>query len=130
MKELDGSLFKSFIDLEDNHRIIFSAKFGAGKTYFLKNFFHKYLDDYEPIFLYPVNYQVSANEDIFELVKFDLLRSLLKILPKRKFSSDEYKRIVKKFKRLGNDDKDILNESYQNRICLIKRLMAFSLYWV
>jgi predicted NACHT family NTPase len=72
MKELDGSLFKSSIDLEDNHRIIFSAKFGAGKTYFLKKFFQKYSDDYEPIFLYPVNYQVSANEDIFELVEVSL----------------------------------------------------------
>jgi hypothetical protein len=87
MKELDGSLFKSFIDLEDNHRMIFSAKFGAGKTYFLKSFFKEYSASYEAVFLYPVNYQVSANEDIFELVKFDLLRSLLKILPKRKFSA-------------------------------------------
>ena len=68
MKELDGSLFKSFIDLEDNHRMIFSAKFGAGKTYFLKSFFKKDLDSYEAVFLYPVNYQVCANEDIFEFV--------------------------------------------------------------
>jgi hypothetical protein len=110
MKELDGSLFKSFIDLEDNHRMIFSAKFGAGKTYFLKNFFHKYSDDYEPIFLYPVNYQVSANEDIFELVKFDLLRSLLKILPKRKLSPDDYKRSADKLKTLKNNEQGVLKK--------------------
>lgn len=72
MKELDGSLFKSSIDLEDNHRIIFSAKFGAGKTYFLKSFFKEYSASYEAVFLYPVNYQVSANEDIFELVEVSL----------------------------------------------------------
>lgn len=110
MKELDGSLFKSFIDLEDNHRMIFSAKFGAGKTYFLKNFFHKYSDDYEPIFLYPVNYQVCANEDIFELVKFDLLRSLLKILPKRKLSPDDYKRSADKLKTLKNNEQGVLKK--------------------
>ena len=110
MKELDGSLFKSFIDLEDNHRMIFSAKFGAGKTYFLKNFFHKYSDDYEPIFLYPVNYQVCANEDIFELVKFDLLRSLLKILPKRKLSPDDYKRSANKLKTLRNNEQGVLKK--------------------
>jgi hypothetical protein len=110
MKELDGSLFKSFIDLEDNHRIIFSAKFGAGKTYFLKKIFQKYSDDYEPIFLYPVNYQVSANEDIFELVKFDLLRSLLKILPKRKLSPDDYKRSANKLKTLRNNEQGVLKK--------------------
>lgn len=103
-------IFKSFIDLEDNHRIIFSAKFGAGKTYFLKSFFKKDLDSYEAVFLYPVNYQVCANEDIFELVKFDLLRSLLKILPKRKVTPADYKRIVDKFKALRNNEQGVLKK--------------------
>jgi hypothetical protein len=110
MKELDGSLFKSFIDLEDNHRIIFSAKFGAGKTYFLKSFFKDHSASYEAVFLYPVNYQVSANEDIFELVKFDLLRSLLKILPKRKVIPADYKHIVDKFKALRNNEQGVLKK--------------------
>ena len=65
-------IFKSFIDLEDNHRMIFSAKFGAGKTYFLKSFFKEYSASHEAVFLYPVNYQVCANEDIFELVEVSL----------------------------------------------------------
>jgi hypothetical protein len=110
MKELDGSLFKSSIDLEDNHRIIFSAKFGAGKTYFLKSFFKEYSASYEAVFLYPVNYQVCANEDIFELVKFDLLRSLLKILPKRKVIPADYKHIVDKFKALRNNEQGVLKK--------------------
>jgi hypothetical protein len=100
-------IFKSFIDLEDNHRMIFSAKFGAGKTYFLKSFFKDHSASYEAVFLYPVNYQVSANEDIFELVKFDLLRSLLlKMPPKEEISSDD-KPIKEK---LGNHAKNILNK--------------------
>jgi hypothetical protein len=102
--------FKSFIDLEDNHRIIFSAKFGAGKTYFLKSFFKEYSASYEAVFLYPVNYQVCANEDIFELVKFDLLRSLLKILPKRKLSPDDYKRSADKLKTLKNNEQGVLKK--------------------
>ena len=103
-------IFKSFIDLEDNHRMIFSAKFGAGKTYFLKKFFHKYSDDYEPIFLYPVNYQVSANEDIFELVKFDLLRNLLLKMPPKEEPSSDDKSVMKKINGLGDNAKNILNK--------------------
>ena len=103
-------IFKSFIDLEDNHRMIFSAKFGAGKTYFLKSFFKEYSASYEAVFLYPVNYQVCANEDIFELVKFDLLRSLLKILPKTKLSPDDYKRSADKLKTLKNNEQGVLKK--------------------
>jgi hypothetical protein len=110
MKELDGSLFKSFIDLEDNHRIIFSAKFGAGKTYFLKSFFKEYSASYEAVFLYPVNYQVCANEDIFELVKFDLLRSLLLKRPPKEEPTSNDKPIMKKIKGLGDNAKNILNK--------------------
>jgi hypothetical protein len=110
MKELDGSLFKSFIDLEDNHRIIFSAKFGAGKTYFLKSFFKEYSASYEAVFLYPVNYQVCANEDIFELVKFDLLRNLLLKMPPKEEPSSDDKSVMKKINGLGDNAKNILNK--------------------
>lgn len=66
--------FASFLEDEKgrNHRILFSGPFGSGKTYFLNEFF-KGKDDYFPVFISPVNYTVAGNEDIFELIKFDIL---------------------------------------------------------
>lgn len=76
--------FKQHIEDETNKRILFSGPFGSGKTYFLKKFFEKE-DGYNPFFIYPVNYSVSQNEDIFELLKFDIFFELLRLditLPK------------------------------------------------
>lgn len=68
--------FKIHLSHEGNNRILFSAPFGTGKTYFLKEFF-KDSEKYEVIHLYPVNYSVASNEDIFELIKHDVLFELL-----------------------------------------------------
>jgi len=68
--------FHEHIKPEHNKRILFSAPFGAGKTYFLEQFFKKQ-EDYIPVKLYPVDYSVSSNEDIFELIKHDLLVYLM-----------------------------------------------------
>ncbi|MEN7550080.1 P-loop NTPase fold protein [Rapidithrix thailandica] len=68
--------FEEHLSSDENKRILFSGKFGSGKTYFLKKFFEEN-DDYKAIHLYPVNYSVASNEDIFELVKYDILFSLL-----------------------------------------------------
>ena len=59
--------------LQSNDRTIFSAKFGDGKSYFLKEFKEKYKDDYYFITLYPVNYSVAENTDIFEYIKRDII---------------------------------------------------------
>lgn len=69
-------LFSKHLDLEHNRRIIFSAPFGTGKTYFLDKFFRERRDE-KVIHLFPVNYSVSSNEDVFELIKFDILLQLL-----------------------------------------------------
>lgn len=71
------SLFYKSITRSGNNRLIFSAAFGTGKTTFLKRFF-KESDQFLAIHLYPINYSVSKNEDIFELIKFDILYELLK----------------------------------------------------
>lgn len=81
-KEYIEKVFEKFDDhlsIENNKRVIFSGKFGIGKSYFLKEFFEdkKYNDNYIPIFLNPVNYSISSNEDIFELIKFDILYHIL-----------------------------------------------------
>lgn len=68
--------FKAHLGIKENNRIIFSGAFGTGKTYFLEKFF---IDNksYEAIHLFPVNYSVASNEDIFELIKYDILFNLL-----------------------------------------------------
>lgn len=68
--------FEDHLLLENNHRIIFSGKFGMGKTFFLQRYFDQHQDKYNTIILSPVNYVVSSNENIFELIKADILKQL------------------------------------------------------
>ncbi len=71
--------FADHLDIADNSRIIFSGKFGHGKTTFLKHYFNEAAQEkYNPIFLYPVNYSVSTNEDIFEYIKYDILVEMIR----------------------------------------------------
>jgi hypothetical protein len=82
--ENELTAFKKHLDI--NERTIFSAKFGDGKTYFLNEFKKKYSDEnkekvdkkekYYFITLYPVNYSVADNQDIFEYIKRDILLQL------------------------------------------------------
>lgn len=68
--------FTSHLSIEGNNRIIFSGPFGSGKTSFLKEYFEE-KEEYEVFHLFPINYSIASNGDIFELVKFDLLFELL-----------------------------------------------------
>ena len=65
--------------LMSNSRILFSGAFGIGKTFFLKYFFDTdaVKDRYNVFHLFPVNYQIATNEDISELIKYDILYHLL-----------------------------------------------------
>ena len=67
--------FKQYLDA--NSRCILSAKFGNGKSYFVSRFINEYSREYLFIPIYPVNYQVMDNKDIFELIKRDILIKLL-----------------------------------------------------
>jgi len=71
------SRFHKHLSIEQNKRILFSAGFGAGKTYFLDRFFSEKKKDFQYLNLYPVDYSVTTNDDIFEIIKFDLLDALL-----------------------------------------------------
>lgn len=64
--------------LKNNARTIFSAKFGDGKTYFLKEYIERHKENTVFIVLHPINYSVATNEDIFEYVKRDILVELSK----------------------------------------------------
>ena len=66
---------------ENESRIIFSAKFGDGKSYFLNEFMKSYdekANDYYFITLHPVNYVVEENRDVIEYIKRDILFQLIK----------------------------------------------------
>ena len=68
--------FGEHLKIKDNFRLIFSGKFGIGKTFFLKKYFEERNDLYNTFLLSPVNYVVSSNEDIFELIKADIIKDL------------------------------------------------------
>lgn len=68
--------FKLHINNHRNNKILFSAPFGQGKSTFLDLFFFQ--DPYFRVFkLYPVNYSVASNDDIFKYIKADILLQLL-----------------------------------------------------
>lgn len=68
---------------ENESRIIFSAKFGDGKSYFLNEFINSYdekKNDYYFITLHPVNYVVEENRDVIEYIKRDILFQLIRMI--------------------------------------------------
>lgn len=69
--------FKKHLEIEGNERILFSGKFGIGKTFFLGDFFKRNKTKYEVFHLFPVNYQISSSKDIFDILKYDILVALL-----------------------------------------------------
>lgn len=69
--------FEAHFRLYDNVKILFSAPFGQGKTTFLNHFFETNESEFEVFKLYPVNYAVSHNEDIFKYIKAEILFQLM-----------------------------------------------------
>jgi len=66
--------------LATTDRIILSAKFGDGKTYFLNQLRQdeRLSKEYKFFTIYPVNYSVAKNEDVFEYIKRDIILQLNK----------------------------------------------------
>lgn len=69
--------FEEFYSTKSNTKILFSAPFGQGKTTYLKYFFEQKGDSVELFRLFPVNYSVSHNDDIFQYIKCEILLQLL-----------------------------------------------------
>lgn len=96
--------------LQDSERTIFSAPFGLGKTYFLKEFFDlpQVQEKCEVFTIHPVNYCTADNKDIFELIKFDLIDQLvekgyIKDEFEKGYDPDEHdKRVVNFFAEMSN----------------------------
>lgn len=74
----------SFVDfdkhLKESDFVFLSAPFGFGKTTYINDFIESQEESGEFSFfhLYPVHYSVNRNEDVFELIKYDLLFEILK----------------------------------------------------
>jgi len=63
--------------LKCHPRTILSAKFGDGKSYFLSKLMQENRDSaFSYITLFPINYQVLENGDIFQTIKYDILIQL------------------------------------------------------
>lgn len=67
--------FNSHFNIENNSRILFTGRFGTGKTTFLDSFF-EHNNNFNVFRLYPVSYSVSPNDDVFELIRYDILFQL------------------------------------------------------
>lgn len=71
--------FDQYFKEPSNVKMLFSAKFGHGKTTFLNNYFENKKEEFHIITIYPVNYSITSNEDIFKYIKCEILFQLLKV---------------------------------------------------
>lgn len=76
---IDSAIKGFFEHMKINPRTILSSKFGDGKSYFLDKYRKTVFVCEHFVFLtiYPVNYQVASNEDIFNFIKRDILFQLM-----------------------------------------------------
>lgn len=77
--QIDSDLERFDYHLKVNPRVIFSARFGDGKTFFLNKFITGYSKDRLFLTIHPVDYSVASNEDIFEYIKHDIIKQLCEI---------------------------------------------------
>lgn len=90
--DITSELVRFETHLENNPRTIFSAKFGDGKTYFLKEYIERHKENTVFIVLHPINYSVAANEDVFEYIKRDILVDLAR---RKEFKEVDWKEVAK-----------------------------------
>ena len=76
---IDKEISQFLQHLRAHPRTILSAKFGDGKSFFLDKFAkdENVINEYKVIKIYPINYQVVGDNDIFSLLKYDVLLQLL-----------------------------------------------------
>lgn len=73
---MDNAIKDFDMHLKSHPRTILSARFGDGKSTFLAAAEKKLQNRYVFLTLFPVNYQVADNLDVFDLIKRDLLFQL------------------------------------------------------
>lgn len=97
--------FEEHLSDNGNTKILFSGAFGTGKTTYLKEFFEG-KDDYEVFHLFPVNYSVASNEDIFQYIKVEIL--FLLIEKGIEFDKETFSRLQTLPYFMGNHAKEML----------------------
>lgn len=122
------SEFERFVDNETNKRIFFSGKFGIGKTFFLERFFGAHVDKYDTYHLFPVRYQISSNENVIELLKYDILVELLKKYPNAFKSQDATKGVSESFKLFTAfcKDRGLLSRFLKSAVETGEGILSFS----
>lgn len=95
-------VFKKHLDSNKNTRVFFSGQYGIGKTFYLKEFFDTYKEEYDVYHLFPINYQISTNEDVLDLLKYDILLTL----------TEKYKDVFKSREVAGVEDNLLLFYSF------------------
>ena len=113
--------FDDHLKVKNNYRILFSGKFGIGKTYFLNEFFESKKNEYEVFHLFPVNYQITSNEDIIEFLKYDILVELFK-KDKDIFQKDDYSSMINLQRLAYLWGKDNFTEIFKTGISFIPKL--------
>ena len=113
--------FESHLKIKNNTRILFSGKFGIGKTYFLNEFFKNKKEDYEAFHLFPVNYQITSNENIIEYLKYDILVELLN-KNKNIIQKNDYNNLIDLQRLLYLWGKDNFVEAFKTSVSLIPKL--------
>ncbi|GAH41909.1 unnamed protein product, partial [marine sediment metagenome] len=113
--------FEVHLEINNNTRILFSGKFGIGKTYFLNEFFENKKENYEAFHLFPVNYQITSNENIIEFLKYDILVELLK-KNKNIIQKNDYGNLIDLQRLLYLWGRDNFAEIFKTGISLIPKL--------
>jgi len=109
MIPISSELRRFEVVLDKNDRCIFSARFGDGKSCFLSDFMRKYNESYLFIPIYPVNYQVAENKDVFEYIKRDILIRLI-TSEGIDVNDEDIKKSWILFSYLGNNPLDVVQE--------------------
>lgn len=77
--ELIDSFYADFeAKLEASPSVIFSGKFGSGKTYFLNDYFARNEGRYCKVYTQPSAYYHAADKDPLSYLKYDILMDLLR----------------------------------------------------
>ncbi|MFT3681332.1 MAG: P-loop NTPase fold protein [Ferruginibacter sp.] len=107
--------FGDYLANINNEKIIFSGKFGTGKSFFLNTFFQNNQLIYNTFRINPVDYSTGVNEDIFEWIKIDIAKILIQnfIIPDKteKFSKNL---LIQTY--LYNNNKNLFNKLILNLI--------------
>ena len=95
--------------LNNNCRGILSARFGDGKSFFLNEVKKQLSDKYLFLTIYPVNYQVAENKDIFEYIKRDILLQIL-MTSEIDFSDEKYGFSLRFWGFFNQNGKDLVSD--------------------